>query len=182
LVIDDSDEELIVFLKDGQLSHTSVTLKLTGVQDRCWILGLNVVTRPAEANSVPEGRFDLSKMNSMLNGQDVELSDKAQDFKKLFETFQKSKPPSMMPMMMGSIGTMPTPEMLSAMMASSVPSPKTMTPIKQPARSCGNCDNCSKQIMALEQRLNQRLNQLEQNQNDKLDQIISLLTQNNDSK
>ena len=95
-------------------------------------------------------RFNISAMNSMLD-QDIQLSDKAKDFKKLFETFQQSKPPGLDPM-----------ELMKSIPLS-------------PVAPTHDCQSCTEQIQSLEKRVMNRLDIMERNQNAKLDQILSLL-------
>ncbi len=159
---DDSDEELVVFSIQGSLKSLSstnkVSLKLTGVQESCWILGIEVSIVPLKPNC---DRFNLSKLNSVLD-EGGELSDKAKDFKMLFETFQKSKPPSMMMAMQKP--TLNNTEIFQSMT-------KTVEQSK-PEVDIDQCQHCGKRFDALER----RIQELEARQNEKLDRILSLMT------
>ena len=101
-LLDDSDPDMIMFKNDIVLEKpytTSIEINLTGIEETCWLLGVFVFM--LEAESVPpnlngflgigqQKRFDLEQMNSLL--KETELSGKAQSFKDLFETFQRTGP------------------------------------------------------------------------------------------
>jgi len=101
-LLDDSDPDMIMFKNDIVLEKpytTSIDINLTGIEDTCWLLGVFVFL--LEAESIPpnlngflgigqQKRFDLEQMNSLL--KETELSGKAQSFKNLFETFQRTGP------------------------------------------------------------------------------------------
>ena len=68
-------------------------------QDSFWILSIMIVTKNCpeicssqSSSKLPSlNNFDMANLDCLLKHQDIELSDKAKDFKKLFETFQKTK-------------------------------------------------------------------------------------------
>ena len=147
---EESDDDFKVYINDVEIEgsgHNQITIKLIGVQDTCWILSTIIVTK---MSMLKNDRFNISAMNSMLD-QDIQLSDKAKDFKKLFETFQQSKPPGLDPM-----------ELMKSIPLS-------------PAATNHDCQLCTEQIQSLEKRVINRLDIMERNQNAKLDQILSLL-------
>ena len=89
---------MILFLIDANLEKlelTSFSVKLTGLASQCWILALHLgLIERTPAHQFPS-RFNLQSMNQMLEASgakgDLRLSDKAKEFKQLFETFQKSQ-------------------------------------------------------------------------------------------
>ena len=147
---EESDDDFKVYINDVEIEgsgHNQITIKLIGVQDTCWILSMIIVSK---MSMLRNDRFNISAMNSMLD-QDIQLSDKAKDFKKLFETFQQSKPPGLDPM-----------ELMKSIPLS-------------PVAPTHDCQSCTEQIQSLEKRVMNRLDIMERNQNAKLDQILSLL-------
>lgn len=148
---EDSDDDFKVFLFNDLIQdpkHSQITLKLTGIQDSCWLLNMIIVTSQSSFN--PD-RFDLSNLSP-----DLLLSDKAKDFKKLFETFQKTKPPSLIP-------TQADPEILKSMMSmrSQIPEHKNSK----------GCDECLAKLDSLEKKILDRLDQ----QDAKLNHILDIL-------
>ena len=103
----------------------------------------------------------------MLKKDNIELSDKAKEFKQLFENFQKSAPPSMQILGNGGLSNLPANLDLKQLQQSSN-LPKS------------NCDLCETKIKELETRIFSKLEEMEKKQNEKLDLIINLL--NNSSK
>ena len=101
-LLDDSDPDMIMFKNDIILDRpcdTSIKLYLTGIEESCWLLGVFVFMSEKESippningllNQGKQTRFDLEQMNSLL--KETKLSGKAQSFKNLFETFQKTGP------------------------------------------------------------------------------------------
>ena len=157
---EESDDDFKVYINDVEIEdsvHSQITIKLIGVQNACWILSLIIVSKPS---MLKNDRFNLSAMNSMLD-QDIQLSDKAKDFKKLFETFQQSKPPGLDPMALMNQELDPMQLMKSIPMA--------------PPPTNHDCQSCTEQIQSLEKRIMNRLDTMERNQNAKLDQILTLL-------
>jgi hypothetical protein len=157
-------------LADHGLNSFAVKL-LSLPGSSCWILSMqaSVDVRPP---SHPAGRFDPSAVNFRL-ADESELSDKALSFKKLFETFQTSRPPDMdlmssaaaaglsgLPAMAGLAGVMS--------LRGALPPPVTAT------ASCPEND-LSRQLSALEKRLSDKIDQVAKEQNDKLDRILGLL-------
>ena len=118
----------------------------------------------------------------MLQKDNVKLSNNAQEFKQLFETFQKSGPPSTM------LGLIPqnfesaaqslilakssgdTTEDTSSIINSAIPSSRDKSKVLH------DCDQCSFQMSEMEKRLKNKIEELERTQNEKLDKIISLLS------
>jgi hypothetical protein len=99
MIEDASDEDMKVFAVRIILSDDkalpSCSMKLTGINnDSFWILSLQVKTKKClqETKDVQK-RFDFNAVQSLLG--DAELTDKAKDFKMLFENFQATKPPSL---------------------------------------------------------------------------------------
>jgi len=117
--------------------------------------------------NILEPRFNLQNLDSMLKKDNIELSDKAKEFKQLFENFQKSAPPTMQ--ILGNGGL------------SNLPSNLDLKQLQQGSNlSKSNCDFCETKIKDLETRIFTKLEDMEKKQNEKLDLIINLL--NNSSK
>ena len=101
-LLDDSDPEMIMFKLDIFLEKpcdNTLKLHLTGVDEDCWLLGVYVFLSDSTTKDLASSskrlmgignqtRFNLEEMNSLL--KTTELSDKAQSFKTLFETFQNT--------------------------------------------------------------------------------------------
>jgi len=188
---EDSDDDFKVYTIQNQLekSKTSqLNLKLTGIQDSCWILNLVVITMPTE--KIASDRFNLTGLNP-----DLALSDNAKDFKKLFETFQKTNSPSSHSMMDMMMLQPPNPEMLqmsqnppnsemmmqmlklkssadSEMLKSIMPNAYNIMP-NAPNNSGdqNSCDKCFNRLESLEKLVIARLDQ----QDAKLDEILKLV-------
>ena len=121
----------------------------------------------------------------MLQKDNVKLSNNAQEFKQLFETFQKSGPPStMLGLMQGGLpqnfesaaqslilekSSGDTTEDIS-IINSAIPSSRDKSKVLH------DCDQCSFQMSEMEKRLKTKIEELERTQNEKLDKIISLLS------
>lgn len=194
---EDSDDDFKVYTIQNQLekSKTSqLNLKLTGIQDSCWILNLVVITMPTE--KIASDRFNLTSLNP-----DLALSDNAKDFKKLFETFQKTNSPSSHSMMDMMMLQPPNPEMLqmsqnppnsemmmqmlklkssadSEMLKSIMPNapnmqnaPNIMPNAPNNSGDQSSCDKCFNRLESLEKLVIARLDQ----QDAKLDEILKLL-------
>ena len=100
-LLDDSDPEMVMFMIDITLEkpcHEPLKLNLTGIEEKCWLLAVFVfvsgdeIKRSSNFPEIPgvttQSRFDLEEMNALLKS--TELSDNAQSFKTLFETFQST--------------------------------------------------------------------------------------------
>lgn len=145
---DASEDDFKVFTIDDVLDTpgiSEIVVKMTGVLESCWILNVVIVTAPMIMNKFD--RFDLSSINP-----DLPLSDKAKDFKKLFETFQKTSsiPP-----------TDPHPDMIKSMMSMS-----TIQNVQQ-----HDCKDCASKIDALEAKIMLKFEE----QDAKLSEILNLL-------
>ena len=89
---------MILFLLQidfSKLNFSNFSVKLTGLEEKCWILALHLgLDRTQTPSFPPPTRFNLQEMNQLLGEE--KLSDKAKEFKHLFENFQKSQPGSML--------------------------------------------------------------------------------------
>ena len=159
-ISEESDDDFKVFTINETLSENlqnRILLKFPGIENSCWILSLNVVFRVVKPSF---DRFDLQNLDPNLP-----LSDKAKDFKKLFETFQKTKSPSLMippssDLMMAKLD----PESIKSMIsAQALPNKNQKTDHE--------CDKCIQRIDRFEKEIRQRLDA----QDAKLDEILSLL-------
>merc|ERR1711976_767403 len=111
--------------------------------------------------NILEPRFNLQNLDSMLKKDNIELSDKAKEFKQLFENFQKSAPPTMQILGNGGLSNLPPNlDLKQFQQGSSLPK--------------SNCD-CETKIKELETRIFTKLEEMEKKQNEKLDLIINLL-------
>ena len=179
---------MILFTIDADLRRTNLSsfrIKLTGLAEACWVLALHLGLdlRPASAAFT---RFNLQQMNQMLlsssagGDADTKLSDKARDFKQLFESFQKS--PSGLALAAPAMFS-PASLMSSAPSLGSLLAQQNITDQMREASVCHRqepsrelcCSNCCKDLQALEERLSKKLDDHQKAQNEKLDKIISLL-------
>ena len=144
----DSDEDFKVYTFDMEFQpgQKSLILNLKSTESNVfWILNLIIVTDFIDMKQSLD-RFDLTNLNPQL-----ELSDKAKEFKKLFENFQNSKPSSLVSFsanedIVGSLSMIPR------------------------ANSC-DCDKCFRKIEETEQKIMKKLNEQDQ----KLDLILQML-------
>jgi len=114
-LVDGTDPDMMLFKIDVLLDKSTannVRLQLTGTRDNFWLLKIFVFMSDTTKDSSmhltaktmgSSSRFNIEEMNEMLKS--AELSDKAQNFKGLFETFQKSQSvlPPFNPSLMGSL-------------------------------------------------------------------------------
>jgi len=189
-LLDDSDDDFLVYNIDETLNTISllprILLKFTNiVGDSCWILKFTIVQKIKDTSLNNFNRFNLHSLDSMLQKDNVKLSNNAQEFKQLFETFQKSGPPStMLGLMQGGLpqnfesaaqslilakSSGDTTEDIS-IINSAIPSSKDKSKVLH------DCDQCSFQMSEMEKRLKTKIEELERTQNEKLDKIISLLS------
>ena len=198
---DDSDPNMILFLIDANLEKlelTSFSVKLTGLASQCWILALHLgLNERTPAHQFPS-RFNLQSMNQMLEASgakgDLRLSDKAKEFKQLFETFQKSQSGSALAvqgslspaMLMAAQGSFPPAMMTSAphiaLMAdlyhqkesSNVNGPKQSETLSSEEPSIC-CKKCAEELKNFEERITKKMDDFQKIQSDKLDKILVLL-------
>lgn len=189
-LLDDSDDDFLVYNIDETLNTISlfprILLKFTNiVGDSCWILKFTIVQKIKDTSLNNFNRFNLHSLDSMLQKDNVKLSNNAQEFKQLFETFQKSGPPStMLGLMQGGLpqnfesaaqslilakSSGDTTEDIS-IINSAIPSSRDKSKVLH------DCDQCSFQMSEMEKRLKTKIEELERTQNEKLDKIISLLS------
>ena len=166
---EDSDDEFQVFSINESIEEFNLKkmlLKFTNVQNSCWILKFVIVTKSMGISqpSLLEPRFNLHNLDSMLKKENIELSDKAKEFKQLFENFQKSAPPTMQILGNGGLTNLPPSLDLKQLQGSNLP------------KSEANCDFCQTKIKELETRIFTKLEDMEKKQNEKLDLIINLLS------
>lgn len=160
-----------------------ILLKFTHIQDSCWILKFTIVQKNKDTSLNNFNRFNLQSLDTMLQKDNVKLSNNAQEFKQLFESFQKSGPPSAM---LGMMQGLPQ-NFGSAAQALILAKPSGDTTVDDSSidsamPSSGDkskvhdCDQCSFQMSEMEKRLMSKIEELERTQNEKLDKIISLLS------
>ena len=170
--VDDSDDEFQVYRVDEPMKNITIQNLLlkfqTKLQTSCWILKIILVIEDHEPNNIQK-RFDIQSLDAMLNKDNVELSDKAKEFKQLFENFQKTTPPSLM------LGIPPNISNTNMAIAQSLLSSNSNLESKT-LDSNNQCDRCCIKMLELEKRLNSKLEDMDRRQNEKLDQILTLLT------
>ena len=118
----------------------------------------------------------------MLQKDNVKLSNNAQEFKQLFEAFQKSTPPSAMLGMQG----LPLPRNFETAAQSLILAKSSgdteasiidsAMPSSGDKSKVHDCDQCSFQMSEMEKRLMSKIEELERTQSEKLDKILSLLS------
>lgn len=91
-LLPDSDDEFKIYLIDLTLTTQPVyrlKFKCMGLLSRsCWILACHLLVKSGAKESVKSSSFDCQKINAML--ENMELSDKALEFKRVFETMQST--------------------------------------------------------------------------------------------
>lgn len=189
-LLDDSDDDFLVYNIDETLNTISlfprILLKFTNiVGDSCWILKFTIVQKIKDTSLNNFNRFNLHSLDSMLQKDNVKLSNNAQEFKQLFETFQKSGPPStMLGLMQGGLPQNFESAAQSLILAKSSGDTTEDTSIinsaipssRDKSKVLHDCDQCSFQMSEMEKRLKTKIEELERTQNEKLDKIISLLS------
>lgn len=189
-LLDDSDDDFLVYNIDETLNTISlfprILLKFTNiVGDSCWILKFTIVQKIKDTSLNNFNRFNLHSLDSMLQKDNVKLSNNAQEFKQLFETFQKSGPPStMLGLMQGGLPQNFESAAQSLIFAKSSGDTTEDTSIinsaipssRDKSKVLHDCDQCSFQMSEMEKRLKTKIEELERTQNEKLDKIISLLS------
>ena len=159
-MLEESDSDMKVYSVCVEIPFpplSECSLKLTGVSRSCWIL--SVVISYSSQRSLDNKSFDVERVNSLLDN--ARLSDKAAEFKKLFETFQATKP-------------QPPPSLAAAASSS------TMIPRANFGDFGGIPALLKTELSAMEKRLNQRMDKEFQKQNEKLDRIIEMLQSKNE--
>ena len=160
-----------------------ILLKFTHIQDSCWILKFTIVQKNKDPSLNNFNRFNLQSLDSMLQKDNVKLSNNAQEFKQLFEAFQKSTPPSAMLGMQG----LPLPRNFESAAQSLILAKSSgdteasiidsaMPPSSGDKSKVHDCDQCSFQMSEMEKRLMSKIEELERTQSEKLDKILSLLS------
>ena len=88
-MLEESDSDMKVYSISVEITRplNECSLKLTGVSQSCWILGI-IVSYSTKSPEMIQESFNVENVNSLLDNS--QLSDKAAEFKKLFETFQAS--------------------------------------------------------------------------------------------
>ena len=183
-------DDFLVYNIDETLNTISlfprILLKFTNiVGDSCWILKFTIVQKIKDTSLNNFNRFNLHSLDSMLQKDNVKLSNNAQEFKQLFETFQKSGPPStMLGLMHGGLPQNFESAAQSLILAKSSGDTTEDTSIinsaipssRDKSKVLHDCDQCSFQMSEMEKRLKTKIEELERTQNEKLDKIISLLS------
>jgi len=96
---EEEESDIVVFTASLVFSqgHEKVTLRLPpGLTESCWIFSLQTTL----ASCLPSpalGHFSLSRVDSLLCSSSLPLSDRAKQFRSLFESFQSSGPPPLAP-------------------------------------------------------------------------------------
>lgn len=203
----DSDEDIKMFetcIDLSDLRLDSCDLKLTGLKDSCWIMALIIGLSTSDPKHLSGSKqsFDIQEMNEKLN--DTELSDRARNFKKLFESFQSPQPSDVglsqnLSLLAGLSGmsNLPSASSLSLLMQQAPPSdksqilsefsnmPSNANTEKTFCESCSNCGNSGLldlKLQDMEKRIITRIEKVERTQNEKLDKILNLLQKGETSK
>ena len=184
---------MILFLIDldsSKLNLSSFSLNLTGVKDTCWILALHMSLEKSSLK--PVSRFNLQELNQLLGDDaDSKLSDKARDFKQLFQAFQGTQaslpPPTLSAVqtsfIMSQAGGLPQglPEFATQHLAGVNPS-MTLVNSSSEKKMCTNCSDCAKSIKKMEEKLMNKIDECQRIQNEKLDKILLLLEKQDKNK
>jgi hypothetical protein len=157
VLLEDSDPDLCAFsvaVEASEYSLSACQLKLTGLADGCWVLAVRIAYAESDGFKSEGSRFAADQLSARLG--DVMLSEKAQGFKTLFDTFQASLPKGLV-----------SPEVMAVQAMQSVHS--------RSANHEKQCCGCATAIQDLEKRIMTRLDSMESEQNKKLELILSLL-------
>ncbi|TRY63424.1 hypothetical protein TCAL_14353 [Tigriopus californicus] len=91
-LLPDSDDEFKIYLIDLTLKAEAVDrlqFKCMGLISRsCWLLACHLMLKAQSPAQISSSTFDCQRINDML--ENLELSDKALAFKRVFETMQSS--------------------------------------------------------------------------------------------
>jgi len=185
---DDSDPDMILFLLEIDFSRlklwSNFVVKLTGLAtDQCWVLALHLgLEKSTTTNSIPT-RFNLQEMNRILEGGsgDAKLSDKAREFKQLFETFQKTQPASLIgpffspPIVGPHLESLMTSNQSKLIMSEITNQSVTAETSSESPLTKQSCDSCVTELKLIEERLTKKIEDFQKVQNEKLDRILFLL-------
>jgi len=185
----EDEDEMAMFRIDVRLDpipSCQVQLKLTGLSDNCWVMGLftSVESKSPQSSS----NFDLSRVNSLLDSK--ELSDGAAKFKGLFEAFNGGQQMSLA----GGIQRGDTsPGALMTLMSAAGKHLQTGDRVQNnvltsqenssqaEAYSSENCHKCQN-LDTLEKKIMQRIDDMEKRQNEKFDQLMQIIMSSLETK
>ena len=139
----------------------------------------------------PVSRFNLQELNQLL-GDDAEskLSDKARDFKQLFQAFQgtqASLPPQTLSalqtsFLMSQAGGLPQGLPALAMQHLAGVNQSTLVNSSSEKKTCTNCSDCARCIEKMEEKLMNKIDECQRIQYEKLDKILLLLEKQDKNK
>ena len=182
---------MILFLVEIDFSKSKISssfvVKLTGLAtDQCWILALHLGLEKSTTSNTMPTRFNLQEMNRMLESGsgDAKLSDKAREFKQLFENFQKTQPASLiaaqspffLPRLagphLGSLMAAAQSKFIQPEMTNQSVTAVTATESPPTQQTCASCVT---ELQLVEERLTKKIEDFQKVQNEKLDRILFLL-------
>jgi len=197
--LDSAEEELSMFKVSVKLSeaNSNVTLKLTGLSDSfCWVMGVFICLTDVQRGKASVSHFDMKKVNQLLDEKPENLSESALKFKNLFETFQHQGPlasqaPIGMAAAAGLMGFNTILKQSPVKSAEEQPdAPSNLGSQIKPGDSNQNadmsgdnnvsdhktssCSNCLT-LDQMEKRILRRIDELEERQNAKIQQLIQIL-------
>lgn len=150
-MLDDSDEEFMVFVIDASLEMAGLTggmlIKLPSVPDTAWLLGMHISVEKSKPKGYLDAAksFDLTHLDSLLKSGKSDLSANAKEFKHLFEQYQQAPPPAMLAM-------------------SNLP------------QNQAGCETCGLKMAQMEARIMKRLDEMEQKQQMALEKITKAIS------
>jgi len=164
----------------GAVAVSSLRIRLaslTGVSHSCWVITcqIGLQERDKSAGVLDSDRFNLKQLDG------VKLSDKANDFKKLLESMRQQSGLNMSAVFQTALISGSTSN-LSDCPESAVDPLKTLShlPTMVPCKSASRSDTISndeviKAISSMEERILGRIEDMKKDQDQKLNQIITLL-------
>ncbi len=178
-----SDEEMKMYLVEGDVGGDvdACTLRLAGITTSCWIMALRVGLVQKTKNGSGD-RFNLKQL------EDMELSDRAKDFKKLFESMQQrpaatiaAPPPNLASALLSNpalsafgnaSSQSPIAALTSALNQANVSQEKITSESKSAAVTE---DQVRRMISEAEARLSKQIEDARKEQAEKLDKMLALL-------
>ena len=169
------------------LSLSSLSVRLTGVSESCWIISCQIGLLERERRTAAHGedRFNLKQLDG------VELSAKAKEFRKLMESMRPHEEhnfgavSALLPLISASIsrdsseqGPLPNVDQITSHgRGFSIPTTNESSQHQSNANSCTD-DNGAvvmKDLASIEERILSRIEDVRKEQDEKLDRIITLL-------
>ena len=184
------DDEMNIYTIEEDLtdlSLSSLSVRLTGVSESCWVIScqISLLERKRTTGTHGNDRFNLKQLDG------VELSDKANEFKKLMESMRSPEEHNfgavgaILPLISASIsrnssGRDPLPNVDQITSLRRVFTNATTAESNQSLSDANSCtdkngEGVMKALSSIEERILCRIEDVRKEQDEKLDRIITLL-------